>query len=96
MLCFNVTAGEYEVESGTNGIGLGRNRIRVTVSRGDLGAKYECRASNDALETPMISWVELDVNGKQARQMYDYNNFEMAWILSHVAMLRTESREQLS
>lgn len=59
-----MSVGEYEVESGANGIGLGRNRIRVTISRGDLGARYECRATNDALETPMISWVELDVNGE--------------------------------
>lgn len=47
-----------------DGIGTGRNLIKLTIGRGDLGAKYECRASNDALDTPLVSWVELDVNGK--------------------------------
>jgi hypothetical protein len=38
--------------------------VRLTLSRGDLGAKYECRASNDALESPMVASVEVDVNGE--------------------------------
>ncbi|KAL0273545.1 UNVERIFIED_CONTAM: hypothetical protein PYX00_006178 [Menopon gallinae] len=52
------------MESDMNGVGTGRNRIKVTIGRGDLGAKYECRAHNDALEVPLVSWVEVDVNGE--------------------------------
>ena len=52
------------MESDSNGIGTGRNKIKITIGRGDLGAKYECRAKNDALDEPLVSWVELDVNGK--------------------------------
>lgn len=52
------------MESDPNGVGTGRNKIKITIGRGDLGAKYECRAKNDALDEPMVSWVELDVNGK--------------------------------
>lgn len=54
----------YETESAGNGIGTGRSSVRVTIGRGDLGAKYQCRVTNDALTTPLVSWVELDVNGK--------------------------------
>lgn len=59
-----LVAGEFQMESDMNGIGTGRNRIKMTIGRGDLGAKYECRAHNDALEAPLVSWVEVDVNGE--------------------------------
>lgn len=41
-----------------------RKQIKITISRGDLGARYECRVQNDALETPLIAYVDLDVYGK--------------------------------
>uniref|UniRef100_A0A1B6E6D7 Ig-like domain-containing protein n=1 Tax=Clastoptera arizonana TaxID=38151 RepID=A0A1B6E6D7_9HEMI len=53
---------KYESESSGNGIGTGRSSVRVTVGRGDLGAKYQCRVTNDALVVPLVTWVELDVN----------------------------------
>ncbi|KAK6619011.1 hypothetical protein RUM44_003393 [Polyplax serrata] len=56
---------DKQMESDPNGVGTGRNKIKITIGRGDLGAKYECRAKNDALDEPMVSWVELDVNGLQ-------------------------------
>lgn len=52
------------MDSDSNGVGTGRNKIKLTIGRGDLGAKYECNAQNDALEVPLVSWIELDVNGK--------------------------------
>ncbi|XP_034251543.1 hemicentin-1 isoform X2 [Thrips palmi] len=62
---YNGTAklgGDYTTEPGSNGAGTGRNSVRLALTRGDLGAKYECRATNDALELPMIASVEVDVN----------------------------------
>lgn len=55
------------MEADSYGIGTGRNKVKITIVRGDLGAKYECRAKNDALEEPMVSWVELDVNGESQK-----------------------------
>lgn len=58
------SAGNYKIEADTNGVGTGRNTVHLLIGRGDLGAKYECRADNDALEVPYVSSLELDVNGK--------------------------------
>lgn len=44
---------------------MARKKVKITISRGDLGARYECRAQNDALETPLVSYVDLDVYGEQ-------------------------------
>ncbi|XP_067007165.1 nephrin isoform X1 [Anabrus simplex] len=54
--------GEYTSESGGNSVGTGKNRIHATLGRGDLGARYECRADNAALTSPITSWVDIDVN----------------------------------
>jgi len=58
----NRMTGEYSTESGANSVGTGRNRVQLKLGRGDLGAKYECRAMNDALETPMLAWINVDVH----------------------------------
>lgn len=44
---------------------MARKKVKITISRGDLGARYECRAQNDALETPLVSYVDLDVYGEK-------------------------------
>jgi hypothetical protein len=59
-----LVAGDYSTESGANSVGTGRYRVQLKLGRGDLGAKYECRALNDALETPMLAWINVDVHGK--------------------------------
>ncbi|KAI5742249.1 hypothetical protein M8J77_005061 [Diaphorina citri] len=46
----------------SNGIGTARHSHKIVLTRGDLSAKYECRAYNDALNYPLISWVQMDVN----------------------------------
>lgn len=58
----NKMTGEYSTENGANSVGTGRNRVHLKLGRGDLGAKYECRAMNDALETPMLAWINVDVH----------------------------------
>lgn len=58
-------SGEYSAESGQGGTGVGRSTLRVALTRGDLAAKFECHSDNAALEDkPMVTWVEVDVNGK--------------------------------
>jgi len=47
-----------------DGTGIGRSQLTVTLGRGDLGAKLECKASSPTLDVPMSAWVEVDVNGK--------------------------------
>jgi hypothetical protein len=56
--------GEYVTENGSNGVGTGRNKIQLKLGRGDLGAKYECRAMNAALEAAILAWIRVDVHGK--------------------------------
>nr|CAD7424395.1 unnamed protein product [Timema monikensis] len=53
---------EYTAESGPNSVGTGRNRVHMTLGRGDLGAKYECRAENAALNAPIVSNIRVEVN----------------------------------
>lgn len=47
-----------------DGTGSGSSQLTVTLGRGDLGAKLECRANSPTLDVPMAAWVELDVYGK--------------------------------
>lgn len=54
--------GEYSTENGANSVGTGRNKVELTLGRGDLQAKYECRAMNDALDAPMVAWINVDVH----------------------------------
>lgn len=56
-------SGETEVDV-QKGQTMARKKVKITISRGDLGARYECRAQNDALETPLVSYVDLDVYGE--------------------------------
>ncbi|CAG2054553.1 unnamed protein product [Timema podura] len=57
-----VVKGEYTAESGPNSVGTGRNKVHMTLGRGDLGAKYECRAENAALSAPIVSNIRVEVN----------------------------------
>ncbi|XP_021920979.1 uncharacterized protein LOC110830403 [Zootermopsis nevadensis] len=54
--------GEYSSDNGANTPGTARNKVQLKLGRGDLGAKYECRTMNDALEEPMLAWVDVDVH----------------------------------
>ncbi|ODM99874.1 Cell adhesion molecule 2, partial [Orchesella cincta] len=44
-----------------DGTGIGHSQLTVTLGRGDLGAKLECRALSPTLDVPMAAWVEVDV-----------------------------------
>ncbi|XP_063245039.1 hemicentin-1 [Bacillus rossius redtenbacheri] len=55
-------AGRYSQEPSANGVGTGRSRLQLTLGRGDLGARYECRADSAALQAPITSAVEVEVN----------------------------------
>jgi hypothetical protein len=57
-------AGAFTTDPGSNGVGTGINRLQVTLGRGDLGAKYECRVSSRAISSPLTASVEVDVNGE--------------------------------
>ncbi|CAB3363001.1 Hypothetical predicted protein [Cloeon dipterum] len=59
--------GAFTADPGSNGVGTGINRLQMTLSRGDLGAKYECRVSSRALSAPLVVSVEIDVNVRPLR-----------------------------
>ncbi|CAG7834604.1 unnamed protein product [Allacma fusca] len=55
------TFGQYRNITEDDGTGVASSHLTMTLSRGDLGAKLECRGTSPVLETPMKAWVELDV-----------------------------------
>jgi hypothetical protein len=57
-------SGAFTTDPSSNGVGTGINRLQVTLGRGDLGAKYECRVSSRAISAPLTASVEVDVNGE--------------------------------
>ncbi|KAK9891371.1 hypothetical protein WA026_014615 [Henosepilachna vigintioctopunctata] len=45
-----------------NGTGTGRSKLKLTLTKGDLATRFECRVESAALEQPIISFVIADVN----------------------------------
>ena len=67
LVCFGFSgkASSFEESDGT---GTGRSEVRLRLSRGDLGARFSCRAENEAIQgNPLIEDVSLDVNRKEKR-----------------------------
>lgn len=56
--------GEYLPDSTSSMMGGAVNKKRIKLSRNDLGAVYECRASSPALNKSLSLPVEVLVNGK--------------------------------
>lgn len=70
LYIFLFVPGAYSSEQLPDGTGTARNKIRVTLSRGDLGAEYRCNVESDALDQPMSSWLRIDVHGKFIKNFY--------------------------
>lgn len=56
--------GEYLPDSTSSMMGGALNKKRIKLSRNDLGAVYECRASSQALNKSLSLKVEILVNGE--------------------------------
>ena len=50
--------------SDSNGLITAKNALRVTLLRGDLWKKYECRTESYALERSLSFFVSFDINGE--------------------------------
>ena len=62
VLSFTVgKVSSFEEEDGT---GTGRNEVRISLSRGDLGSQFTCQAENEAIDQPLVTSVQVDVNRK--------------------------------
>ena len=62
MTLFVGKASSFEEKDGT---GIGRNEIRVRLSRGDLASAFVCQAENEAIRgRPNKTEVQIDVNRK--------------------------------
>lgn len=57
-------SGVYSAHEGTEGLGTGSSKLLLVLSRGDLGARFECRVHSEALAQPISSWITADVNGE--------------------------------
>ncbi|XP_035226705.1 hemicentin-1-like [Stegodyphus dumicola] len=53
---------ETHVHIEKNGASTVKSRVNVTLKREDLGAKIECHVDNDAIDDPLVSWVEIDLH----------------------------------
>ena len=60
-LIFVGKVSSFEEEDGT---GTGRNEVRIKLSRGDLGSQFTCQAENEAIDQPLSTSVQVDVNRK--------------------------------
>lgn len=67
----------YSSHEDDGGLGTGTSKLSFTLSRGDLGAKFECRVDSDALDEPIVSWMTADVNVKPTK-------IELGGVQSHV------------
>ena len=56
---FSGKASSFEEEDGT---GTGKNEVRIKLSRGDLGSQFSCQAENEAIDQPLSTSVQVDVN----------------------------------
>ncbi|XP_057661910.1 titin isoform X1 [Diorhabda carinulata] len=53
---------KYVVAKSKDDVEMGMSTLRLNLKRGDLLARFECRVESEALEQPIISWVQIDVN----------------------------------
>ena len=63
----------FEEEDGT---GTGKNEVRIKLSRGDLGSQFTCQAENEAIDQPLSTSVQVDVNRKSTLEHWDRIVFE--------------------
>ena len=78
----------FEEEDGT---GTGRNEVRIKLSRGDLGSQFTCQAENEAIDQPLSTSVQVDVNRKSLYYIFPHpldgqncnklDHFRCAWFL---------------
>ncbi|XP_042146876.1 hemicentin-2 isoform X4 [Ixodes scapularis] len=55
---------QLQESKGERGAGDVAATFATALSRQDLGSRFECTAVNEALETPLRAWVELDLHVK--------------------------------
>jgi len=58
----NVISGKVSSFEEEDGTGTGRNEVRIKLSRGDLGSQFTCQAENEAIDQPLSTSVQVDVN----------------------------------
>lgn len=58
---------QLQESKGERGAGDVAATFATALSRQDLGSRFECTAVNEALETPLRAWVELDLHGETRR-----------------------------
>ncbi|CAH1286565.1 unnamed protein product, partial [Diabrotica balteata] len=57
-----ISRAKYSVSKSKDDVETGMSTLKLTLRRGDLLARFECRVESDALKEPIISWVQIDVN----------------------------------
>ncbi|XP_060519272.1 titin isoform X2 [Cylas formicarius] len=57
-----INRAQYTANAMGDGVGTGRSKLQLTLGRGDLNARFECRVESEALDEPIISWITADVH----------------------------------
>ena len=65
-------ASSFEEEDGT---GIGRNEVKVKLSRGDLASRFVCQAENEAVNTPLEAVINVDVN-RECEEERPFSRFD--------------------
>ena len=72
MFFFAGKASSFEEEDGT---GIGRNEVKVKLSRGDLASRFVCQAENEAVNTPLEAVINVDVN-RECEEERPFSRFD--------------------
>ncbi|CAH0547572.1 unnamed protein product, partial [Brassicogethes aeneus] len=62
-----IVSASYHTVNLDDGTGTGTSKLQLTLSRGDLNARFECRVESPALDQPIISWIMVDINVRPTR-----------------------------
>lgn len=58
-----IWTGDYLDDLGES-VDSGRSSVRISVSRGDLGVNFECRAYHPTIEGHFTKFLQLEVDGE--------------------------------
>ncbi|XP_066154008.1 uncharacterized protein nrm [Euwallacea fornicatus] len=59
-----ISKAQYTTIDLGNGLGTGTSKLQLTLSRGDLNARFECKVESEALDVPITSGISAEVNVK--------------------------------
>ncbi|XP_030767914.1 hemicentin-1 isoform X2 [Sitophilus oryzae] len=72
-----ISRAQYTANDAGDGVGTGRSKLQLTLTRGDLNAQFICKVESEALDEPILQWVKIDVHVRPTRM-------ELSGVKNHV------------